>query len=190
MSWHNLDGNWKGGWALDLHTIHSTQNDDGSFNNERTRLGESLYMLKYKNDYTKIDELAQEAAAFIQNLMVKPHLSVILPTPPSKARHMQPVIEMAKRISEIIKIPIDLDYIHKTKNTEQLKSIQDLAEREKIMSGAFAVSDQRYANKKVLIFDDLFRSGTTLKEITKVLYDVGKVQNVYVVTLTKTRANR
>jgi predicted amidophosphoribosyltransferase len=58
------------------------------------------------------------------------------------------------------------------------------------MEGAFSVSDQRYANKKVLIFDDLFRSGTTLKEITRVLYEVGKVQNVYVVTLTKTRVNR
>lgn len=42
-----LDGNWKAGWALDLHTIHSTHNVDGSFNNERTKLGESLYMLKY-----------------------------------------------------------------------------------------------------------------------------------------------
>jgi predicted amidophosphoribosyltransferase len=190
MSLHNLKGNWKGGWALDLHTVHSTQNDDGSFNNERTRLGESLYVLKYKNDYTKIDELAQEAAVFIQNLMVKPYLSVILPTPPSKTRHIQPVIEMAKKISEIIKIPIDLDYIHKIKNTEQIKSVQDLVQREKIMEGAFSVSDQRYANKKVLIFDDLFRSGTTLKEITRVLYEVGKVQNVYVVTLTKTRVNR
>jgi hypothetical protein len=29
-----------------------------------------------------------------------------------------------------------------------------------------------------------------LKEITKTLYNVGKVQNVYVVTLTKTRSKR
>ena len=102
MGYHILEGNWKTGWALDLHTVHSTHNDDGSFNNERTKLGESLYMLKYKNDYSKIDELANEAAHFIQNLMVKPYISVILPTPPSKTRQVQPVIEMAKKISEII----------------------------------------------------------------------------------------
>ena len=184
MGYHILEGNWKTGWALDLHTVHSTHNDDGSFNNERTKLGESLYMLKYKNDYSKIDELANEAAHFIQNLMVKPYISVILPTPPSKTRQVQPVIEMAKKISEMLKIPIDLEYIHKNKNTEQLKGVQDLSEREKMMEGAFTVADQRYANKKVLIFDDLFRSGTTLKEITKVLHTIGKVQNVYVVTLT------
>lgn len=98
--------------------------------------------------------------------------------------------EIAKKISELIRIPIDLDYIHKIKNTEQVKSVQDKTEREHIMDGAFGVPDQRYANKKVLIFDDLFRSGTTLKEMTKVLYEVGKVQNVYVVTLTKTRVNQ
>ena len=163
MGFHMLDGNWKAGWALDLHTIHSTHNDNGSFNNERTKLGESLYMLKYKNDLSKIDELAHEAAQFIQNLMVKPYLSVILPTPPSKARQVQPVYEIAKKISELIKIPVDLDYIHKIKSTEQVKGVQDKAEREQIMKGAFGVIDQRYANKKVLIFDDLFRSGTTLK---------------------------
>lgn len=185
-----LSGNWKAGWALDVHTVNSTHNDDGSFSNERTKLGESLYMLKYRNDYSKIDELAHEAAHFMQSLMVKPYISVILPTPPSKTRQVQPVVEMAKKISEILKIPIDLEYIHKIKNTEQLKGVQDLGEREKMMEGAFTVNDQRYANKKVLIFDDLFRSGTTLKEITKVLYEVGKVQNVYVITLTKTRANR
>lgn len=48
----------------------------------------------------------------------------------------------------------------------------------------------KYQNKKVLIFDDLFRSGSTLKEITKTLYNTGKVQNVYIVTLTKTRSKR
>lgn len=187
---YTLDGNWKAGWALDVHTIHSKHNDDGTFNTERTRLGEALYMLKYKHEYAKIDELANEAAFFIQNLLVKPYLSVILPTPASVPRKIQPVIMMAQKISEITKIPIDTDYINKLKNTEQLKSVQDVTEREKIISGAFGVRDQRYADKKVLIFDDLFRSGTTLKEITKVLYNIGKVQNVYIVTLTKTRANR
>lgn len=48
----------------------------------------------------------------------------------------------------------------------------------------------KYKNKKVLIIDDLYRSGTTLMELTHLLYDEAQVQNVYVVTLTKTRSNR
>lgn len=190
MGWYTLEGNWKAGWALDLHTLNSTMNDDGTFCNHRTHLGELLYMLKYNNDYSKIDELSQEAAKFIQNLMVKPYLDVILPTPASKVRKVQPVLEIAKQISRKIDIPLDREYIQKVKSTEQLKSLSDPVERQKILDGAFSVPDQRYRDKKVLIFDDLFRSGTTLKEMTKVLYEDGGVQNVYVVTLTKTRVNR
>lgn len=44
--------------------------------------------------------------------------------------------------------------------------------------------------KKVLLIDDLFRSGSTLNEIASVLYKDAGVQNVYVVTLTKTRVNK
>ena len=48
----------------------------------------------------------------------------------------------------------------------------------------------RYKGKDVLLFDDLYRSGTTLKEITHMLYEQGKVKSVYIVTMTKTRVNR
>ena len=48
----------------------------------------------------------------------------------------------------------------------------------------------KYRDKKVLIIDDLYRSGTTLNEISKVLYEQAYVNNVYVVTLTHTRSNR
>ncbi|MBF4349381.1 ComF family protein, partial [Vibrio anguillarum] len=50
--------------------------------------------------------------------------------------------------------------------------------------------DLRYASDKVLIIDDLFRSGSTLNELTKTMYNQGNVDNVYVVTLTKTRVHR
>ena len=58
------------------------------------------------------------------------------------------------------------------------------------MENAFGVIDNRYEGKNVLLFDDLYRSGTTLKELTSVLYKYGKVKNVYIITMTKTRVNR
>ena len=80
--------------------------------------------------------------------------------------------------------------MYKKKKTEQLKNISDPIEREKILKDAFGVKDLRYREKKVLLFDDLYRSGATLRAITKVLYELGRVQNVYVLTLTKTRTRR
>ena len=44
--------------------------------------------------------------------------------------------------------------------------------------------------KKVLLFDDLYRSGSTLNEITNTLYEEGGVSDVYVLTITKTRSNK
>ena len=78
----------------------------------------------------------------------------------------------------------------KRKKTEQLKDITDPIEREEILKNSFGVKDLRYKDSKVLLFDDLYRSGATLREITKVLYENGRVQNVYVLTLTKTRTRR
>jgi predicted amidophosphoribosyltransferase len=42
----------------------------------------------------------------------------------------------------------------------------------------------------VLLFDDLYRSGETLKEITRVLMEEGQVSKVFVLTITKTRRKR
>lgn len=185
-----LHGNWKAGWALDLHTIKSIPLGDGHFDTTYTEVGYALNHLKYHQDYSQIDVLANVTIEFMQTRMVTPYLNVIIPTPPSISRQIQPVEAIAEKISNSLHIPMDKEYLVKTNNTEQLKGVEDQAERQKILKGSFNVLDTRYQNRKVLLFDDLFRSGTTLNEITKTLYNLGKVQNVYVVTLTKTRVNR
>lgn len=78
----------------------------------------------------------------------------------------------------------------KRKDTEQIKGVEEPTAREKILQNAFGIKDLRYRNKKVLLFDDLYRSGATLRVITEVLYEKGRVQNVYVLTLTKTRTRK
>jgi competence protein ComFC len=42
----------------------------------------------------------------------------------------------------------------------------------------------------VLLFDDLYRSGETLAEATRTLQEQGRVQRVYVLTVTRTRVLR
>ncbi|WP_337738617.1 ComF family protein [Agrobacterium vitis] len=49
---------------------------------------------------------------------------------------------------------------------------------------------QHTAGKNILLFDDVFRSGTTLNEITKVLLEQGQASSVRVLTITKTRSNQ
>jgi len=46
------------------------------------------------------------------------------------------------------------------------------------------------SNKNILLLDDLYRSGATLRVATELLYNNCNVKDVYVLTMTKTRSNR
>ena len=99
-----IHGNWRAGWALDVHTLSSRPLPDGVYDTERTELGKLVYQLKYGKDRTKIQPISEIAAKFV-----------------------------------------------------------------------------------VLLVDDLYDSGTTVTETTKVLYKQARVQHVLVLTLTRTR---
>ncbi len=43
---------------------------------------------------------------------------------------------------------------------------------------------------RVLLFDDLYRSGATLNAITVALYDNGGATEVFALTMTRTRSSR
>ena len=66
-----------------------------------------------------------------------------------------------------------------------MKEIAYKQEKKKILRGIFSViNNNLIKNKRVLLFDDVFGSGETLKEITRVLYKEGLVKDVYVLTAT------
>ncbi|WP_114783561.1 ComF family protein [Vibrio tetraodonis] len=185
----DIEGNWKAGWALDLHTIGSVRLEDGSFDNTYSDVGKALNRLKYSGEEENIEYLVAELVAFLRTRFVTPYIEVIVPAPASKQRDLQPVYAIAQAVAETLEIKYDQNYVEKVKDTAELKSIEDITERQQILSGAFKV-DSRYESDKVLIIDDLFRSGSTLNELTKTMYNQGNVDNVYVVTLTKTRVHR
>jgi len=187
---YKIEGEWKSGWAIDLHTLKSVPLGDGHWDTTRTDTGESLYRLKYCQDYSQIPVLSDIAISFLQSREATPYIDVIIPTPPSVSRKTQPVDTIALNISEALNIPLDKEYIVKLHDTSQLKDIDDQTERISILEGVFDVQDLRYEGKIILLFDDLFRSGSTLNEITRTLYNKGKVGIVYVLTLTKTRTKR
>lgn len=191
-----ITGNWTHGWALDQHTIcsHAGASENvghPSFITERTEIGEALYRLKYRNDRTQIEPIAQAAADFIRTRSELSDIKVVLAVPPSDTRRsFQPVQALAFRIGEILGLSVPDDYLLKTKQTMPLKGMTDKRLRRRELDGAFAVADQRFADMHVLLFDDLFRSGETLKAITVALLFQGKVGGVSVVTATGTRSNR
>jgi len=187
----NLDGNWNQGWALDLNTVRTALLEDGSLIIKRTELGEMLYRLKYLEDVSCLPNISISLIDFITDKLRNIQVDAILPIPPSDIkRTMQPVFLIADELSKGINIPVDHDYVIKTKSTIELKNTTDPNKRKEILKDAFSVKDKRYAGKTILLLDDLFSSGQTLIAVCNILRNTGNIQNIYVLTVTKTRVTR
>ncbi len=63
-------------------------------------------------------------------------------------------------------------------------------QKKKYLKGVYKIKDQTFKNKKILLFDDVCQTGSTLKEITNVLYNEGNVQDVFALTITKTTTKK
>lgn len=189
-----LQGDWKAGFALDVHTLRSDYLGDDEyghpqFDNTRSQVGELLFRLKYRSDKTVIKVLAQTAANFVKSRNWS--VDIVIPVPPSQSRRAwQPVPMLAKAVGRQLGIPSCLDCVVKVKETAQLKNVYDLEERSKILKDAYVISAPDIAEKRLLVLDDLYRSGATLTAVVQSLKTQGNPASVHVLTLTKTRSRR
>ncbi len=185
-----INGNWHAGYTLDKHVkssvfIGENQYGHSEFHTVRTDVGEAMYQLKYKNDRKKIPFLVD---AFIENL--KPKLSsvgLIVPMPPSKRRVFQPLIELAKEIANKMDIPLFENILIKKVRTPQIKDVDSIKEKMKVLATAFSIKDEIAGNDcwDVLLIDDLYGSGASLNAAAITLKTYSKVNNIYVAAFTR-----
>jgi len=115
-------------------------------------------------------------------------VDIIVPMPPSNSyRKFQPVVEMARGVSATMHLAISEKGLLKVKSTPQLKNIYDLTERKKILADAFAATKNETSGKKILLLDDLYRSGATMNAASAALKSSGEASSISVLTLTYTR---
>ena len=187
-----LPGLWQGGYALDLHTIGSTFLGTDSFGHDvfdtaRSEIGELLYRLKYGRDRTTLVSIAETVTEFL--LRWKPGVEALVPVPPSNtARLVQPVLEVARAVCERTGIQLCDQCVRKIKSTEPLKDVFEFEKRAMILKEAFTVDRSLTEGKRLLLFDDLYRSGATVTAISRCLKSDGLAAAVFLLTLTKTRS--
>jgi len=185
-------GKWKSGVALDVHTLSSVYlgvNEHGHevYDTTRSEIGELLYRLKYRSDLAAAGEIVAAASTYL-----KPHLQkfdLIVPVPPSGTRPLQPVITLAKGIGTVTKLPV-VECVTLTRSGTELKGVIDVDKRKEFLAGLHAVDAAQTKGKRILLFDDLFRSGSTMNAITDLLLGAGEAASVSALTITRTRSNQ
>ena len=187
-----ISDGWNLGYVLDWHVQKSEflyHNELGKpiFETQRTEIGEAIFQLKYRQDQTKLDILAETMVANIQSVFKT--ASFVVPIPPSKHRSFQPAIELARRVSIKMGLPFFENILLKKGTTTQIKDIATKAEKIAALSQCFYINDAitNDGSWDVLVIDDLYATGSSLSAAAQTLKNYPKVNNIFVAAFSRTK---
>ena len=184
----------QGCWVLDYHTVSSVRvgtdaHGNPQYDTDRTEIGELLYTLKFRpREATDkmVNDMADTIADFIRKRPSE--IDIIVPVPHSEARPR--LRDLLECMSERLEVPVSFDSVARTRDVPAIKNIQDYDERVRLLQDAHRVDPTRIAGKRVLLFDDVYRSGATMSSVARALYLQGSAKSVYRFAITRTRSNR
>ena len=184
-----IDGPWADGRVLDLHSTGSEflgydEYGHEQFDTRRTEVGELLYRLKYRNDASALEEIGTIAEKFIRTWRIK--FDVIVPAPPTRTRRVQPLHQIAAELARRFNVPVVKAVSKKAAGAAELKNLREFHDRQAVLNDALVVNGRAIAGKRVLLLDDLIRSGATLGAVAAALTDAGAAI-IFAFALTKTR---
>jgi len=93
----------------------------------------------------------------------------------------------AMKVAGLIGIPYS-EILKKQRTTLPQKAMQNRVQKRRNVKDSFTLTQADYAieNKNVLIIDDIYDSGWTLREASKII-NKAKPANIFVFTITRTR---
>lgn len=145
---------------------------------------ETLHALKYSHIRSAAEPISEILAYYVTELILHHGLptenTIIVPIPIHKSRlrargYNQSLLIaellQLKLLNEIAVVPDALVRVRPTKSQTELKNYD---EREKNVLGSFAVqNEESIAGKTVLLFDDVYTSGATMREAARELKRAG-----------------
>lgn len=187
-----IPGRWRDGFVLDYHTVSSTYLGDdeyghAQFETRRSELGDLLYRLKYRGDTTVVEPIVEAASSFIAEW--SPEIDVVVPVSPSREREVQPVFLLAEGIANGTGVAYAPECVSRLRDLPELKNVYSYQQRTRLLAGSHAVDKRRTEGKRVLLFDDLYRSGATMNAVAIALYDDGAARDVFTFAITRTRSH-
>ncbi|MBI2683477.1 MAG: hypothetical protein HYX26_09740 [Acidobacteriales bacterium] len=181
-----IEGPWVEGFVLDRHVISSHPigylGEHMQYETTRSALGELVYQLKYRNGPP--NDIVDTAVAFINDRW-NGIIDCVVPPPPSLHRTKQPAVLIAAGIAGAIGVPSLAAAVVKATATPQMKNVP-LHERAPLLSAAIQAGTEAVQGRRVLLVDDLWETGSTLRRVAEVLAQVGATE-VRALTMTRTK---
>lgn len=150
----------------------------------KSPIKESIYRFKYNNyrNYATIYSMlwVNEYQEFIE----KWHPDCIVPIPIHKHRRRNRGYNQAEELARALQkqmpydIPIECKWLYRKKETEYQKKYNQV-QRKRNISGAFGVTEMGRSFHTVLLVDDIYTTGATLQEASKLLRDCGVMNVVF-----------
>lgn len=188
----SLKGNWDAGYVLDKHVLSSTYIGDNEFGHAqfdttRSEVGEALYQLKYRGDFSLADRLAAEIEQHIVPRF--DHVGLIVPMPATNPRPRQPVTEIAGALGRRLDIPVIENLLVKVPVPADAPALKDIVGKDakvEALKGRFAIHDAIAGDGRwnALLVDDLFDTGASMEAACAVLRSYPKIGRIFIAALT------
>ena len=183
-----IDGPWIEGFTLDQHTASSVflgydDYDHPRFDTKRTPLGECVYRLKYRGG--SADDIVETAVAFVREHWPG-QLDCVIAPPPSVNRIKQPALVVADGIAGDLGLPFKPDAVTKAIPTSQMKNVTSPQDRRALLEEAIQAGSEGVRGLRVLLVDDLWETGSTLRRVAAVVGEMG-ASEIRALAMTRTR---
>ena len=154
-------------------------------------LREAIHLMKYEKKQVISKHLIQLLQAHLPQDLISTDYDFLLPIPLHtnrlRQRGFNQAEQIAQGIAKVWRVPVRTDILFRIRDTAPLSSLESHEERVKNIAGAFEVrSPDSIQNRKILLIDDIFTTGTTINEALKVL-QIASPDCVDVLTLARTR---
>jgi ATP-dependent DNA helicase RecQ len=134
-------------------------------------VGAAIHRSKYENGGDFPDFLLKLALKAFRKTFGNTPFDVVIYVPPTHSGDL--VKNFAQKFASVIKVPISHELV-KTRETSEQKIFQNSYSKKDNVAGAFDfISHQKIRGARILLIDDIYDSGATLKEIGAVLTRLG-----------------
>jgi predicted amidophosphoribosyltransferase len=183
-----IKGNWDKGYVVDRHVITSVPKGEDvygrmEFDTTRTELGELLFLFKNRNRYDCLEDIMVMIAPFLDTWEDLKDVDIVLPVPSTKQRSYQPAVEIGQAVADYLDISF-FDGVLENIGSEQTKNI---SKEDRDLIGKIVARTKATRQHTILLVDDLFDTGSTLRECVSVLREDPKLLKIYVLAMTKTK---